>query len=95
MGSAGTDHEAVIRLLTTGHASCELTPGVDKGASDTGDDNNVLFWVIEVDEGGEVLEEFLIIAESVDKVGGLSQLNGGNVELGGFSGKPDFRVVHN
>lgn len=95
LGSAGTNHVAVIRLLTTLNASCERTPGVDEGATDTGGENNELIWVTEVDEFRELFEERSSIAESVDDVEGLSQLNGGNVELCGVLGKPDLPGIHN
>ena len=95
VAGAQTDHEAVLRLLTTGDASCEHTKFVDQGAKDTGGDNNVLFWVLVVDEGAEVIEESRNIAESVGDVKGLNKLSLCNGELGRLAWIPDLIVVPN
>ena len=84
------NHVSVIHRLTICDASSELTHSVDRGASNTGCDNNKLLWVWEVSVDGEALEESAHIAVSVDAVGSLDQTILCNRELGGVRGNPDL-----
>ena len=89
-GGADTDHVAVSGLLSLRNATSELWDSVNHSAHNTGSDNDVLIGVVDVEDLGDLTGESGDIAMSVDDVGSLSQLNVGNVELGGVLGKPDL-----
>ena len=91
---AGTDHVAVSPLFAFRSAVGKLTNGVDKGATNTWENDDILIWVLVIGEGSELRCQRASIAKSVDDVGSLSETNGGNVELGGVLGQPNLPRVH-
>ena len=89
-GGADTDHVAVSGLLSLTNASPEFWDRVNHSAHNTGCDDDVLVGVVHVEDLGDLAGDGGDIAMSVDDVGSLSQLNVGNVELGGVLGEPDL-----
>ena len=65
----------------------------NESTTGTGSENNVLLWVLDIDQLLELLDEMRDIAEGVDLVGGLGQLDGSDVEFSELVGLVDLNVV--
>ena len=92
---AVADIVTVALSLAVSDAFGELRDGVDKGASDTGSENDVLFIVLVVTESTELGDQVGEIAVSEGNVASLGETNVGDAELGGLSGIVDPNVLNN
>ena len=91
--AALADVVAVALSLAVIDAPSHFWNGVNQRSTDTRADSDVLLGVAVVSNSRELVEKFADVAVGVDDVGGLSQVDAGQVELGDVLGVDNVDVV--